>query len=157
MASPFFFLLFYGVFTVIGGGMLGQVIRRARSGQLATGLFSAVIVGLVFSVMPLFMAWFAYSSVGADYLFIVQVVLLVATIGITALLPDEYLASLTAQPVVGAATGGFFFLLGSLIVALGAQERALPPLLMGGLFVLVGLGVAASAVVSFLRKRDVNP
>ncbi len=154
MINPFFMLLFFSIFIIIGGGTLGQVIRRTRSGGLSAGIFSPVIAGLMFGLMPLLMAWFAYSSLGAGYLFYVQVLILFAAILIAAFLPDEYLASLTAKPVVGAAFGGFFFLMGVFIVSMGIQERTMEALVGGGIFMLAGLGTAVGAIFAFLKDKN---
>ncbi len=109
---------FFAIFHVGGGIAIGSTIRQWLHGGFSLQQPFLLIWGAMFGGIPLCVGAGIFLSQGMPFLIAVQLGVLVATISVTALIPGWFLESF------------------DLAVAM--------PVLIGGLFLVVGFGIGVS-------------
>ena len=153
MITAYYFLLFFGIFVFIGGAGLGDVVRRVRTGGLSLSLVPALVRSILFGVVPLGMALFVFSTLGALYLVLVELGVWLVALLVTAFVPEEYLSALRSGPPVSVGVGSFMLLLALALAVLLFEQDARAALLIGGFLALFGL-VPLAYGINELRKGN---
>lgn len=153
MNYKLFMLLFESIFIVIGGIALGQALRRLLAHQFSTNSIFLVIWGSIFALVPLVAGSSSLAELHAEYLVLVQVLLLLAATAITAFTPQEYLSAFTSRPISLVAFGAFILVLDA-VVMFGLNQQDLFTNLVGGsVFAIVGAALITAGVRMAARNR----
>jgi hypothetical protein len=140
------------VFQLAGGIAMGSVVRGILRRQAGCNSIFIFVWGLVFGGVPL--AAGLEMSQQAPWLLIVQVSVLLISLGITALLPDIILDSLKSPPVSQLVFGSVFFVIGVgiLLSLLSDATDLLQKLFMAVVFSIVGGSFFLKGVQALLQE-----
>ncbi len=153
MITAYYFLLFFGIFVFIGGAGLGDIVRRLRTGGLSLSLVPALIRSIVFGVVPLGMALFVFSTLGALYLVLIDLGVWLVAVLVTAFVPEEYLSALRSGPPVSVGVGSFMLLLALVLAFILFEQDPRAALLVGGFLALFGV-VPLAYAINEVRKGN---
>lgn len=140
------------VFQLAGGIAMGSVVRGILRRQVGCNSIFIFVWGLVFGGVPL--AAGLEMSQQAPWFLIVQVSVLLISLGITALLPDIILDSLKSPPVYQLVFGSVFFAIGVgiLLSLLSDATDLLQKLFMAVVFSVVGGSFFLKGVQALLQE-----
>ncbi len=145
--------MFVSVFHIIGGIALGWVLRQILARQINSVVVFMLIWGSVFSLPPLIIGVSSLTAMHTGYLVLVEILILVAAISVTAFAPPEYLSAFASSQVLVIAFGGIFVLIGAGVTVATLREDLLEAILIGGVFALVGGVLFAVGLVMALKNR----
>lgn len=132
---------FLSLFCVIGGAALGGVVRTWRKGGPSVNSLFFVIWGGLFAGIPLLMGLALFATHGMVYLFGIQLGLFIGAILLVALVPDSFLDAFDVAKIAPVAFGGLFLLIG---VGVAVATITSEPLI--ALVVLVSFGGIGGAL-----------
>ena len=141
-----------GMFHLIGGVALGIPLRQWLRGRFSCNSIFFVVWGAMFGVLPLVIGFNVFVPHGATDEFNLELALLLVPILIVVLLPDRFLASFDARAILPVAIGGVFLLVGLGVGAALYSSSPLTALIIGGVFGGLGGMVLIAGVVSALRR-----
>ncbi|MGE5141720.1 MAG: hypothetical protein ACM3JD_19820 [Rudaea sp.] len=146
------FLLFFSLFHVIGGFVVGRGLRQILFGPRGAQLGFLFVWGLMFGGLPLCIGGPIFVLSGAPQVFAAEVAIVIAATFAGAILKDEYLEAFTTPAVAGALFGGVFLLVGIALVTWGLPRGIGEAATLGLLFTAAGLAVVVASLVSQLRQ-----
>lgn len=149
--DSFGMLLFLSLFAIIGGAAVGAGLRNIVRGNLA-GLFF-LVWGAGFGGIPLIIGAANFLAAGEPIYFYAQLFVFVLPVITVALMPDDLLAA-GRQPnsAEGGAIGSAIMtMIGGTVVLLTLQDGLSIPLLIGGLFAVVGAILLITTTIGVLR------
>lgn len=133
MNGPIGTLAFVSIFHILGGGALGLTFRGLRKGFDFSKIFF-LVWGTGFGCMPLAIGAQTFSEGNVMYLFVLEVLILVGAVLVTALIPDWMLDTFKSQDVMAVGMGGLFFFIGIVVGGALLKSDPLMALLFGGAF-----------------------
>jgi hypothetical protein len=146
------FLLFFSLFHIPGGFVVGRGVRQILFGPRGAQLGFLFVWGLMFGGLPLCIGGPIFVLSGAPQVFAAEVVVLIAATFAGAILKDEYLEAFATPAVAGATFGGVFVLVGIALVTWGLPRGIGEATAIGLLFSLGGLALVVASLVSQLRQ-----
>jgi len=147
--------LFLIAFHLIGAIVVGLSLRQLLARQFACNTLFLLIWGIGFGITPLIVGANRFAQADLRPLFFAEVFLVVATIAVTVLAPDEYIASFFSRRLFLMIVGGLFLLLGAVVFGV-MLRRDLTVALLGGLVILAGGIIFAIGLIQVWKNRDLG-
>jgi hypothetical protein len=144
-------LAFLSVFHVIGGVAIGSAVRGWLRGRFACRSLYLILWGAMFGLLPLVMGVMVFLPTGTVLFLGIQVGILLGTILVVALTPDWFVRAFDLQAMAPVLFGGLFFLVGVGMGVVTYGESPVSALLVGGLFAAVGGLVMVGGLVKVFR------
>lgn len=145
---------FLAIFHIIGGIAIGSAVRNLVRGKLTCRTPFMVVWGLIFGGAPLIIGFTQLASHGALLFSLAEIGIFLATIVITALVPDWYLEALNVPTVTSIGFGGLFLVVGiGLGVFLAMQNEPLMAIIFFGAFAGAGGLVFINALHTLLSEK----
>jgi uncharacterized membrane protein YjjP (DUF1212 family) len=138
MTEALSLLAFTSIFVIIGGTALGWVLRQLLARHFTPTLVFFLVWGSIFSLAPLVAGASNLAAIHAGYLIVVEVLVFLAAIGVTAFAPPEYLSAFASLPVIFIAVGGFLILFGAGIFINTFRDDLGSAITIGAILVFVG-------------------
>ena len=153
MNYPITQLGFICIFNLIGGIVIGLVLRGVMHGKFSCNTIFLLIWGVLFGGMPLLFGAEEFQK-GAPLFLLVQVAAFGLPIVIVALISDEFFETLRSPNIASIAIGGAFLLIGIAILVTNSFEikTLQEKLVAGGVFVLSGGCVFLIGLVRILKS-----
>lgn len=138
---------FFSLFCLIGGAAIGSVVRTWRKRGPSCNSAFLLIWGGLFAGISLLMGIFLFGPHGAFYLLGLQLGLLIGIILLVAFVPDMYLGAFDMEKIAPVAFGGLFLLIGVVVAAMTITSEPL----MAIVILLAFGGIGGLAFVQGLR------
>ncbi len=151
LQSSLAFLGFLCIFHVIGGVMAGSFFRQLRRGG-AWREFSRLVVGVAFGGLPILLGASVFFEPGIPFFVAAEVGAFILAVLGTLFFPDSLADSLGSKQVVQVAVGGVSFAIGLLVAVLSLRQGAFVPVIIGLVFVVVGVVVFVPAFKALLKQ-----
>jgi hypothetical protein len=153
MSGALGLLGFVSVFEILGGIAIGTVLRRLIERQFSPRLVFFLIWGGIFAMGPFCMGASSFAAIHVGYLILVQATILIATIGVSAFVPEEYLSAFASLPVGFIAIGGILLLIGGGFLVARLRQDILTAAIVGAVFLLAGGVFLGAGLVTASKGR----
>jgi hypothetical protein len=150
--DEFGMLLFFSIFEVLGGGALGFALRGILRRDFSGCFF--LIWGAGFAGIPLVIGAATFLSEGQATYFYAQLFVFLAAMLTVALLPSDLFQGMgeSGGVGIGAVVGAVMAMVGGAIILLNLKEGFGFPMILGGIFAVVGALILSGTVVRVIRE-----
>ena len=159
--SPIFFVLFFGIFHILGGLAVGKAMREKVSGR-ATGT-RLLVWGMLMGATPILFSWFFLINTGETLAGAIGPALFLIAVIVGGIFFHNELSRKNEQSIAAVLMGGTALMLGILLIPYlleQAQTRdnlGLADYLCGGfipiIFILVGASFTWTGLSAISKKR----
>ncbi len=150
LQSSLAFLGFLCIFHVIGGVMAGSFFRQLRRGG-SWSEFTRLVMGLAFGGLPIILSASVFFEQGIPFFVAAEIAVFILAVLGTVFFPDSLTDSLGSKQVVQVAVGGVSLAIGLLVAVLSLRQGAFVPVIIGLVFVVVGMLVFVPAFKALLK------